>query len=55
MLVLWIRHSPKISDWMIVWNLDAIAPVELLIEKFELTVFRNDNEIKGYVVDGLIN
>jgi len=55
MIILWFRHSPKINDWMIIWNLDAIAPVELLIEKFELTVFRNDNEIKGYVVDGLIN
>jgi hypothetical protein len=54
LIVLWQRHSPKINDWLIDWNLDSIAPVALLIQKFELTVFRNDFEKKGFVVDGLV-
>ncbi len=40
---------------MILRNLDSIAPVELLIRKFELTVFRNDFESRGIKHDGRLS
>ncbi len=54
LIVIWQKNSDHIYDWLLGSYLSLVAPTDLLIEKFELTVFRNDYEAKGRQSSGIL-